>query len=209
MTLEKITVLYAVVAVVGAGVGLAVLTIACKFLHWAAITIWTETRKLVDQLVEALIEVTVHIFGGIKNMLETILHILWNGFLTGLLWLTQPIKSCAVKCRAAIAEYCKLRQLYWKYGYTEFKSFSEFKRHLRGEEPEPKKPEPETKKASFQDAQEILGFTGTQPNTLTELKARHRQLLSALHPDKGIPSNYFAQQINDAVALIIGIRKWK
>jgi len=208
MTLEKITVLYVFVAIVGAGIGLAVLTIVCKFLHWAAITIWTETLKLVDQIAETLIEVTTHIFGGTKNMLETILHILWSGFLTGLLWLTQPIKSRAVKCRAAIAEYCKLRQLYWKYGYNDFKSFKAFKRHMLGEE-EPQQQKQEPKKGSFEEALEIMGFTGDQLITQTELKARYRQLISTLHPDKGFPNTVFAQQVNEAFAVIMKVKKWK
>ena len=205
---EKINWLYVIAAVVGVGIGATALAIVCKFLHWLSIAVWKETVILVEQISKLLIEATAHIFGGIKNMLETILHIFWSAFLTALLWLTQPIKSRAVKCRASIAEYCKLRQLYWKYGHNDFKSFKAFKRHMLGEE-EPQQQKQEQKKGSFEEALEIMGFSGNDLLTQTEFKSRYRQLISTLHPDKGFPNTVFAQQVNEAFALIMKVKKWK
>lgn len=209
MMLEKITLTQAALGAVAIGGGIVALSILYNFVCWLGLALLDTTKTIISRSSNFLINATAQISAGITGAVATLLHIAGNLFLTAILWITQPIKSSVVKFKEKLAAYGKLRQLYWKYGHTEFKSFAEFKRHMVGEqEPEPQ-PEPESRKTSFQEAQEILGFTGTEPNTLTELKARHRQLMSVLHPDKGVPSSYFAQQVNDAVKLIMGIRKWK
>jgi hypothetical protein len=203
--------MYAALGVAGLCGGVIALSILFKFLRWLAVALWMQARLFIEGASAVLIEAVAVIAAALKGLICGFLGLIWNVFATGILMTAQPIKMRSIMVSKGIGQYAKLRQLYWKYGHVDFKTFRAFKRHMLGEEdPEFKaEREKEQKKTAFQEAQNVMGFSGTEPNTQTELKTRHRQLLSLLHTDKGFPTSVFAQQVNEAVAIIMSVRKWK
>lgn len=63
--------------------------------------------------------------------------------------------------------------------------------------------------SEYERALELLGLQGTAMLTRIELKRRYAELMSILHPDKGFPNHQFAQQINEAVAIIKRHHNWR
>lgn len=208
---EKLNVLTATMIVIGGGAGVIGLVIVAKFLRWLGMAMWRQTFVFVDEAVVLLISATAEIGNGIKSMMEAVFNIVWSVIFTVLLWMTIPIKTRGGKLRSALREYCKLWQIYWKHGHKEFDNFAAFRRHMLGDEhPEVKaEKEKQQKLTAFQHAQKVMGFSGAEPNTHVELKARYRQMASNVHSDKGFPTDFFLQQINEAVSVIMRARKWK
>ncbi|MEW8508977.1 MAG: hypothetical protein AB2598_19990 [Candidatus Thiodiazotropha sp.] len=136
--------------------------------------------------------------------------------------IAPPTIALAAKLEASLLEFLKLWQLYWQYGREEFASYRSFARYMRGEgddregqeqinEKQQKRraPPPEPPTDKFKDALQLLGFSEAEQLTLATLKQRHRELISRVHPDKGCPTPFLAQQINDAVKIIKQRRNWK
>jgi hypothetical protein len=188
--------------------GAIALSIFVKFLWWLVSALWRQANILINGTTQFLIHIVTMFATTVNNLVGGLLALLWNMLTTAFLIPAQPVKVFSIRIGKAAHDYAKLRQLYWKYGYTNFKSFKAFKRHMRGEE-EPQQKKPEHKEGSFEEALEIMGFTDGQSLTQTDLKARYRQLISTLHPDKGFPNRLFAQQVNNAFALIMQVKKWK
>ena len=63
--------------------------------------------------------------------------------------------------------------------------------------------------SEYERALELLGLQGAATLTRIDLKRRYAELMSILHPDKGFPNRQFAQQINDAVAIIKRHHNWR
>lgn len=61
----------------------------------------------------------------------------------------------------------------------------------------------------YERALELLGLQGATTLTRIDLKRRYAELMSILHPDKGFPNHQFAQQINEAVAIIKRHHNWR
>lgn len=204
--------MYAALGIAGVCGGVIAASVLYKFLRWVSAALWMQGCIFIEASSEVLIQVVAVIATALKNLICGFLGFIWNVLATVFLITSQPVKVMSIRVGRFASEYAKLRQLYWKYGHEDFESFETFKRHMIGEEqaePEPEPYQPEPPRNNFEEAQKILGFSGEEPNTLTELKARHRKLIGMLHPDKGMPSNFFAQQVNDAVTIIMKARKWK
>lgn len=63
--------------------------------------------------------------------------------------------------------------------------------------------------SEYERALELLGLQGAATLTRMDLKRRYAELMSILHPDKGFPNHQFAQQVNEAVAIIKRHHNWR
>ena len=167
--------------------------------------------KAVDYGTLAIAGSAAIIFGGTWQLLNLLYDTI-----------APPFITLATEWRATILEFLKLWQLYWQYGREEFNSFRSFARYMRGEGDDREKqeqknenrekrraPPPEPPADKFKDALQLLGFSEADELTRATLKQRHRELISRVHPDKGCPTPFLAQQINDAVKIIKQRRNWK
>lgn len=63
--------------------------------------------------------------------------------------------------------------------------------------------------SEYERALDLLGLLGVERLTRLDVKRRQRELISVVHPDKGFPNRVFAQQVNEAVAIINRHHNWR
>lgn len=183
--------------------GLIALAIAYEFFHWAIGALWTLTLQLIEGTSRLLIHSTITVCLVLKKTLLSLLVMVSEILKTVALLIVVPAASWCAESITACRDYMALVRLYLKHGRKDFGSFSDFKRHMLGDEEEER-----AQKSEYEEALEILGFSTNAAFTPLELKKRYREILSIVHPDKGFPNGVFAQQINDAVMTIKRERKW-
>lgn len=188
--------------------------IAFNFLRWLVEALYRQGLIFIDWASVLLMRGAARL-GRLLKLLVCegvllVVAVIWGTWLR----LYQPCFLTAQKLSAAVRQYMKLRQLFWKYGRHEFASFAQFRRSVLGEkEPPPKqeqnKQPPAPEKSTYAQALEVLGFSESQVLDKAMLKTRQRELARILHPDKEFPTHVFMQQINDAVDCIKRAKKWK
>ncbi|MFZ3287780.1 MAG: J domain-containing protein [Telluria sp.] len=188
------------------GALLFVAAITYVFLAWAAGALWTLALCLIDEISRFLIISTIRICKLLKEISFLLLKILWEALKTYFLWIVVPPASWLSASITSFREYLELRRLYLKHGRKDFDNFADFKRKMMGDDEKEKKTGPQ--RSDYEHALDVLGFSINESFTLADLKQRYRQLLNAVHPDKGFQNRVFAQQINDAVITIKRERKW-
>ena len=210
--------LTAVEVLLAIGLGIVAVCVALKFLHWLFVMLCILGKNMIEGGTDVLIGLARMLARAMGVASMWLLRMLWELFKIAVLWMAVPVRQWLSALMTAFREHCKLRVLYWKYGHREFASFRAFRRHMLGEEGDSDSgtgdsqesgPGTATPRSRYQEALELLGFAADQALTLAMLKARHRQLIGMVHPDKGCPTGAFAQQINDAVNVIKQERKWR
>lgn len=141
---------------------------------------------------------TVH--GSIKGI-RFFSFVMWTGLL---LTAGPPCRGLARHGRKARKMLLMLNH-YARNGYREFKSFAEYRAAVQDADGE------ETTRAegprvddlpAYDRALAILGLTRDEAASMPTVRKRYRELQSVVHPDKGMPSRWFSQMVNEALEIV-------
>lgn len=113
------------------------------------------------------------------------------------MWPIEWLIDQSAKCLAFAAEWHEQRKI-WRKEFRHRMPWDEFRRQLTGQA-----------RPQRDDYAVALGvFDLAEPFTREELNARFKRIMQGVHPDTG-GSNYLAQQVTDARALILKRKGWK
>ncbi|MFM9926749.1 J domain-containing protein [Variovorax sp. H27-G14] len=182
------------------------------FLCGAAQELWTRFNKFLEALGPATESAgarsALALLGGARIAFELIA--------------VAVLSVAARPCRAFVASVVLSRRrlrdgyLYTRDGYRTHASFAAFTAARRADE-EAARAEDEDLKSfkgngqsaampedmlAFERALSILGLTADEARDMKKVKVRYRELMLICHPDKQFPQRYFAQLINEAMAIL-------
>lgn len=127
--------------------------------------------------------------------------VLWTGLLVTA---GPPCRALARNCRK-VGKLLLMLNHYARSGYREFKSFAEYRAAMKDEEGDepPHKAGPSIDDLPAYDrALAILGLTRDEAASMPAVRKRYREIQSVVHPDKGMPSRWFSQMVNEAMEIV-------
>jgi hypothetical protein len=113
------------------------------------------------------------------------------------IWPIEWLIDQAEKALAFAAEYRAQRKI-WRAEFRAMMSWDEFRRQMTGQ--------PKVERDDYADALSLFGLV--EPFTRSDMDARFKKIIQAVHPDTG-GSDYLAQQVTAARALVLKRKGWK